>query len=103
MLILFFSYMTTAVFNNKTSPVDNYFRSQCSALQHPLIRVDVRYIGKCSGMQRLRHEDGTEEETGLSQQHSEVSLYKKGCTMAINVHCDLIWTSMQQHLAMYFT
>lgn len=60
MLILFFSYMTTAVFNNKTSPVDNYFRSQCSALQHPLIRVDVRYIGNCSGMQRLRHEDGTE-------------------------------------------
>lgn len=78
MLILFFSYMTTAVFNNKTSPVDNHFISQCLALQHPLRRVNVHYIGKCSGMQRLRHEDGMQrKETGLSQQQSEINLYKK--------------------------
>lgn len=61
MLILFFSYTTTAVFNN-TSPVDNCFRSQCSALQHPLLRVNVHYTGKCSGMQRLRHKDGMRRE-----------------------------------------
>lgn len=43
------------------------------------------------------------KETGLSQQHSDINLYKKGCTTAIHVHCDLIWTPIQQHLAMCFT